>query len=329
MRRPLLILLLLIFIIGGSIGLWYFSYRTTKAPGVGEVVVLIPKGTGVRGIGTLLAANHLLENDIRYLALVYFSGLRNKLKAGEYSIPRGLTPPEVLDLLAKGSTLRHHVTVPEGMAAEQIAAIFEKDGWIRRERFLALVADASFIQQLGVDVSHLEGYLFPETYTLVRQETNEEMVIRMMVDRFRQVWKELEIPASTQLNQHQLLTLASVVEKETGVAAERPLIARVFYNRLARKMRLQSDPTVIYGIRDFNGNLTKADLKQETPYNTYVIPALPPGPICSPGRASLEAVLRPVDSDALYFVSKNDGTHIFSSNLTDHNRAVQLYQRGL
>lgn len=329
MRRSLLLLLLATLLVAGGAGLWYFSYLTTKSPGTGEVVVLIPKGTGVRGIGALLAANDLLEDDIRYLGCVYFSGLRTKLKAGEYSIPRGLTPPAVLELLARGSTLRHHVTVPEGMTAEQIAALFEKDGWINRERFLALVADGAFIRQFGIDAAHLEGYLFPETYTLVRHEANEETVIRMMVDRFRQVWKELEIPANIQLNQHQVLTLASVVEKETGVAGERPLIARVFYNRLTKKMRLQSDPTVIYGIRDFNGNLTRADLKRETPYNTYVIPALPPGPICSPGRASLEAVLRPVDSDALYFVAKNDGTHVFSSNLADHNRAVQIYQRGL
>lgn len=329
MRRPLLLVLFAVLFIMGSAGLWHLSYLTTKSPGAGEVVILIPKGTGVRGIGALLATNDLLEDDIRYLGFVYFSGLRTRLKAGEYSIPRGLTPPEVLELLAKGSTLRHHVTVPEGMTAEQIAAIFEKDGWINRERFLSLAADGAFIRQFGLDVSHLEGYLFPETYTLVRNEANEETVVRMMVDRFRQVWKELEIPANIQLNQHQLLTLASVVEKETGVASERPLIARVFYNRLAKKMRLQSDPTVIYGIRDFNGNLTRADLKRETPYNTYVIPALPPGPICSPGRASLEAVLRPVDSDALYFVAKNDGTHVFSSNLADHNRAVQIYQRGL
>lgn len=328
MRRPLLFLLLAILLIMGSAGLWYFSYLTTKAPGSGEVVVLIPKGTGVRDIGALLAANDLLKDDIRYLGCVYFSGLRSKLKAGEYSIPRGLTPPAVLELLAKGSTMRHHVTVPEGMTAEQIAIIFEKDGWINRKRFLNLAADGAFIRQFGLDATHLEGYLFPETYTLVRNEANEETVIRMMVDRFRQVWKELDIPASIQLNQHQVVTLASVVEKETGAASERPLIARVFFNRLAKKMRLQSDPTVIYGIRDFNGNLTKADLKRQTPYNTYVIPALPPGPICSPGRASLEAVLHPVDSDALYFVAKNDGTHVFSSNLADHNRAVQIYQLG-
>lgn len=327
MRRLLFFLVLIGFVLIGGAGLWYRSYLITCSPGNGEVIVVIPKGAGVRGIGSLLAANGLLENDIRYLCLVYFSGLKTRLQAGEYSLSRGLTPPEVLQLLAKGSTLRHHVTIPEGVTAEQIAAIFEKDGWVKRERFLALVHDPLLVKNLGIDAKNLEGYLFPETYTLVRYETDETSVIRMMVDRFQQVWKELEVPENHSLNRHQLLTLASVVEKETGVAAERPLIARVFFNRLGKKMRLQSDPTVIYGIPDFNGNLTKTDLKRETPYNTYVIPALPVGPICSPGRASLEAVLRPADSEALYFVSKNDGTHIFSANLTDHNRAVQAYQR--
>ena len=326
MRRFLFFLVPVLLFIGGA-GLWYSSYLTTGSSGSGEVIVVIPKGAGVRGIGALLAANGILENDLRYLFLVYFSGLKTRLQAGEYSIPLGLTPPEVLQLLAKGSTLRHHVTIPEGVTAEQIATLFEKDGWIKRDRFLTLVQDIEFIKKLGIDAVNLEGYLFPETYTLVRNETSEPSVIRMMVERFQQVWKELNVQEAYGLNRHQLLTLASVVEKETGAASERPLIARVFYNRLTRKMRLQSDPTVIYGIRDFNGNLTKADLKKETPYNTYIIPALPPGPICSPGRAALEAVLRPADSEALYFVSKNDGTHIFSTNLADHNQAVQVYQR--
>ncbi|NLX18261.1 MAG: endolytic transglycosylase MltG [Desulfobulbus sp.] len=327
MRRFLLIFFLFFLIIGSSAGVWYLSYLTTRAPGKGDVVLLIPKGAGVRLIGKLLAANGLLKDDIRYLALIYLSGARTQLKAGEYSIPKGLTPPEVIDLLVQGKTLRHYVTVPEGLTAEQIASVFAKDGWVEQGRFLALVADASFIRQFEIKASHLEGYLFPETYVLVRNETSEETIIRSMVGRFQQVWQDLEIPAHTKLNRHELLTLASVVEKEAAVAAERPLIARVFYNRLAKKMRLQSDPTVSYGVRDFNGRLTKADLRRSTPYNTYVIPALPPGPICNPGRASLEAVLHPVDSDALYFVSKNDGTHVFSNNLADHNRAVQLYQR--
>lgn len=326
LRRLLLCLLLVLLLMGGA-GLWYHSYLSSVSPGSGEVIVTIPKGVGVRGVGALLAANGLLKDDIRYLFFVYFSGLKTKLKAGEYSLPRGLTPPEILQLLAKGSTLRHHVTIPEGMTAEQVATLFEKDGWIRRERFLALVQDVNIIKGLGIDSVNLEGYLFPETYTLVRNETDESSVIAMMVKRFKQVWGEFDVQEAHGLSRHQLLTLASVVEKETAVAAERPLIARVFYNRLARKMRLQSDPTVIYGIPHFNGNLTKADLRRETPYNTYVIPALPPGPICSPGRAALEAVLYPVDSDALYFVAKNDGSHVFSTNLADHNRAVQIYQR--
>ncbi|MCL2789289.1 MAG: endolytic transglycosylase MltG [Desulfobulbus sp.] len=327
MRRLLTVLFLIALVALGGAGLWYRSYLLTPAPGHGEAVVEIPKGTGVRGIGSLLAAHGVLQNDLRYLALVYFSGLRTRLKAGEYSIPLGMTPPDVLELLASGRTLRHHVTIPEGMTAAQIAAVFAQDGWVKRERFLALVEDNAFVRQLGIEARSLEGYLFPETYTLVRNETDEAAVIRMMVARFQQVWQTLNVAGAHELNRHQLLTLASIVEKETGIGAERPLIARVFCNRLARKMRLQSDPTVIYGLPDFSGNLTKADLKRETSYNTYLIPGLPPGPICNPGRAALEAVLHPVDSDALYFVSKNDGTHIFSSDLADHNRAVQRYQR--
>lgn len=327
-HRLLFLFLLFFFAISGGAGLWYWSYLTTVSPGSGDVVVVIAKGIGVRGIGKVLAANGVLRDDIRYLTLVYFSERTAKLQAGEYSIPRGLTPPAVLQLLEKGSTLRHHVTIPEGLAAEQVAAIFEKDGWVNRERFLAIVHDTEFIKKLGIDAQHLEGYLFPETYTLVRHETDEYSVIRMMVERFLHVWNEVKPHELGGLTRHQIVTLASVVEKETGVAAERPLIARVFLNRLALKMRLQSDPTVIYGIRELAGDLTKADLKRETPYNTYVIPALPPGPICNPGRASLEAVLHPADSNALYFVAKNDGTHFFSTNLAEHNRAVKTYQRG-
>ncbi len=327
MRHLFVSLLLCFFIAAGGAGFWYWSYVTTPSPGSGEVVVVLSKGIGVRGIGTVLAKNGLLSNDIRYLLLVYFSGSTTRLQAGEYSIPLGLTPPEVLRLLVNGSTLRHHVTIVEGATAEQVAAIFEKDGWVKRDRFLELVHDPQYIKQLGVDSSALEGYLFPETYNLIRQETDAASVTRMMVNRFLHVWNEIKTPDLQGLSLHQLVTLASVVEKETGAAAERPLIARVFLNRLAQKMRLQSDPTVIYGIREFNGNLTKADLRRATPYNTYVIPALPPGPICNPGRAALEAVLHPADSDALYFVSKNDGTHFFSNNLVDHNRAVDLYQR--
>ena len=230
-------------------------------------------------------------------------------------------------MLATGATIRHQVTVPEGLTVEQVATIFAGQGWVRRDRFLALARDPGFLSGLGIEVEHLEGYLFPETYTLIRQETDEASVLRLMVAQFEREWATIRPAEPGPMTRHQLVTLASIVEKETGVAEERPLIARVFLNRLQRNMRLQSDPTVIYGIPDFTGNLTRAHLRQATPYNTYVIPALPPGPICNPGRAALEAVLRPADANALYFVSKNDGTHVFSTNLADHNRAVRTYQK--
>lgn len=310
-----------------GLGVWYRSFLITPAPGAGEVILTIARGTGVRGIGAQLAAQGLLNNDIRFLCLVHFSGKRAALKAGEYSIARGLTPPQILDLLAAGSNLRHQVTIPEGLTTMQVAELFARDGWIKAPAFLALARDPAFVRQLGIDAAALEGYLFPETYTLIRDEVNEERVLRMMVERFRQVWREVAVPERVHgLNRHQVLILASMVEKETGAAQERPLIARVFLNRLQRKMRLQSDPTVIFGLADFDGNLTKADLQRETPYNTYTLPALPAGPICNPGRAAVEAILRPADSEALYFVSRNDGTHAFSANLEEHNRAVRQYQ---
>jgi UPF0755 protein len=328
LRRLLWIFFVLIVACAAGLGFWYRSYLLTPSAGEGETIVTIPRGAGVRGIGTLLAANGLLVNDWRFLCMVYLSGSTTKLKAGEYSIPRGLTPPEVMRLLVEGRMLRHQITIPEGLSWVQVADLFARDGWIRKDRFLQLGRDREWLRQLGIAAPSLEGYLFPETYTLVRNEVSEEAVLRLMVSRFRQVWASLAVPETVHgLGHHQLLILASIVEKETGAAPERPLIARVFLNRLERKMRLQSDPTVIYGLADFDGNITKADLQRPSPYNTYVIPALPAGPICNPGRAALEAVLQPAVSDALYFVSRNDGTHVFSTNLADHNRAVRQYQR--
>lgn len=327
MRRLLVGLLLLVVAAAGGMGLWFWSYLATAPAGRDEVVVVIPRGTGVRGIGAILAARGVLADDIRYLVLVHFTGLTSRLKAGEYSIPAGLTPPQVLQLLATGATLRHQVTVPEGLTVEQVAQIFADGGWLQRDRFIELARDSGFIRTLGIETDHLEGYLFPETYTLLRQETDAGSVLRLMTAQFQRVWAQVRPTEAGGMTRHQLVTLASIVEKETGVAEERPLIARVFLNRLGRGMRLQSDPTVIYGIPNFNGNLTRTDLQQATPYNTYVIPGLPPGPICNPGRAALEAVLRPAESNALYFVSRNDGTHVFSSNLADHNHAVRTYQK--
>lgn len=331
--RNLLAFLLLISLSAAG---WFALYVFSPAPGSGEVTVAIPKGAGIRQIKELLAGHGLIHDDIRFLALVRLLReieRRNppKLRAGEFSVPLGLTPLELIRFLHTAKPVQHLVTVPEGLTMAQIAEIFAKEGWAERTVFLRLGQDHAFIRSLGVTADSLEGYLFPETYSLVRGETDERTIIASMTRRFFTVWKELnEVAPAEQAagrSLHELLTLASIVEKETGVASERRTIAGVFYNRLRLGMKLQSDPTTIYGIKDFNGNLTKADLLAATPYNTYVISGLPAGPICNPGKAAVEAVLRPDEVPYLYFVSKNDGSHQFSRSLAEHNRAVREYQQ--
>ncbi len=336
---------------------WVAFYVFTPAHGTGEVTLVVPKGAGVRQIQHILGKNAVIRDDIRFLVLVRLLAVKEKgirMRAGEFAVPLNLTPLQVVRFLETAKPVQYRVTVPEGRTMAEIAVIFSRDDWIDPARFLNLARDRAFIHTLGIEAVSLEGYLFPETYTLVRGEVDEASLIRSMTANFSSVWEKLnqgeQIPPTTaadktvvkkvdgragkrknkpveKYNRHQLLTLASIVEKETGSAGERDSIAAVFYNRLQRGMRLQSDPTTIYGIQDFNGNLTKADLKEKTPYNTYVIAGLPPGPICNPGRAALEAVLHPADVSYLYFVSKNDGSHYFSKSLREHNRAVYRFQK--
>jgi len=232
---------------------------------------------------------------------------------------------DTLKALIEAEPLQHAVTIVEGLQAEEIADIFARKKWSNKDEFLALVQDQTFIAALGlVNVSSLEGYLYPDTYYLTRLPAPDtRKIISMMVQRFLDIWESLDADDE---EMHNTVILASIVEKETGDAAERSRIASVFWNRLKRGMRLQSDPTVIYGIKDFNGNITRKDLRRKTPYNTYVVKGLPAGPICNPGRDAIEAVLNPAAEEYLYFVSKNDGTHHFSKSLREHNRAVRKYQ---
>ena len=327
MRSLLFRCLGLFLLIAGAFGLWYALYITTPAPGTGTVTVVIPRGAGVRRIGALLAEHKLIGNDIRFLILARLTHAGTRLQAGEFSIPRGLRPAEVLELLARGKAVQHPVTIPEGLTMEEVAQVFADKGWVNKTEFLALCREPAFIHHLGIQQNQLEGYLFPDTYALVRNKSDAKSIITQMVHRFLRVWEEIAPEKKSSLNRHRIVTLASIVEKETANPTERPLIARVFLNRLQKSMRLQSDPTVIYGLPDFNGNLTRKDLRRATPYNTYVINGLPPGPICNPGRAAMEAVLYPADSTALYFVSKNNGSHYFSTTLREHNRAVRRYQK--
>ena len=341
MMRPLLIGTFCLFCaLAAGLGWWYWDFLHTPAPGLGQESVIILRGAGVREIGTILADKGLVKNDVRFLILARTSGLATRLKAGEFAVPRGLTPPEVLQLLARGKVVQYHVTIAEGLTMARIASILADKGWVEEKSFLALCRDRQFIASLGLAQNSLEGYLFPDTYALTREDRgNAGKIITTMVGRFFQVWKEVApgrkkkgAPQTTpprgpdDLSRHQIVTLASIIEKETAKSDERPLIAGVFYNRLRRGMRLQSDPTTIYGLTDFNGNLTRKDLRGKTPYNTYVIAGLPPGPICNPGKAALTAALHPAATDALFFVARNDGRHQFSATLKEHNRAVRKYQ---
>jgi len=292
-----------------------------------DAIVIIPPGSGLQQISTILAEAGLIHEDVRFLLLAKYLGLSTKLPAGEFSLTLGKTPGEVLRQLATANAVRYAVIIPEGLRIEEVADIFADGAWCDRKTFIALAHDPDFIESLGINaVPSLEGYLYPDTYFLTREQMGAKFLITLQVQRFNKVWSGLAVDPEFPLSRHEIVTLASIIEKETGAAEERPVIAAVFINRLKTGMRLQSDPTVIYGLANFSGNLTRTNLKTEHPYNTYVIPALPVGPICNPGQQAIEAVLRPAASDFVYFVSRNDGTHKFSRNLTEHNQAVQQYQ---
>jgi UPF0755 protein len=320
----------LAFLGAAGFGLWLWSYAVSPMPmrEGGNLQVLIPPQTSLAGIEKILAENGVIPPGRGFYYLARVSRLSQRLQAGEYLFTPGQTPYQILRALAAGSTVRWSVTIPEGASIYQLADILAAGGWGERELFLNLARDPEILARYGVQAASLEGYLFPDTYQLVRGQNPRE-IIGLMVERGNQVRQELGDLSDNPLglSSHEVLTLASIVEKETAAPEERPLIAQVFLNRLRQRMRLQTDPTVIYGLADFNGNLTRKDLKTPTPYNTYLINGLPPGPIANPGRAAITAVLHPASESYLYFVSKNDGTHYFSRDLAEHNRAVFKYQK--
>lgn len=255
-------------------------------------------------------------------------GLAGKIKPGEYLITPDLTP---IGLFKKFSTgkgiIRYKVIIPEGATVKEIAKILAQYDLINETKFLRLAYNQHFTHSLGVDAPSLEGYLFPATYFLPKGLA-EEIIIKIMFTKFNHIYQKYSDKAKKMgFSRHEIVTLASIIEKETAVRTEKPLIASVFLNRLRRKMPLQADPTVIYALPHFNGNLTKKDLKYVSPYNTYVIKGLPPTPICSPGEESIKAVVEAPNTPYLYFVSRGNGTHYFSKNLKEHIRAVLKYQR--
>ncbi|MFH0781026.1 MAG: endolytic transglycosylase MltG [Pseudomonadota bacterium] len=322
----ILCLLVPTLLFGGWLSL--YGFRSGPKTSLPNAVVVIPRGSSLQSIGTILAAKGVIFEDVRFLILAKISGYSRVLRAGEFRLDTGQKPLEVLRVLASAKAIQYAITIPEGLQASEIAEVFGEGGWFDPRSFANLMVDKEFIANQGfAGVDSLEGYLFPDTYVLTRDVRGAEKIMGLMTSRFNKVWAEITAKLEEKPNRQRTVILASMVEKETAAPAERPLIAGVFINRLQLGMRLQSDPTVVYGLGKHAGTITRSDLQTPTPYNTYTIANLPAGPICSPGKDALLAVLVPKATKDLYFVSKNDGTHHFSETLAEHNSAVQKYQR--
>ena len=307
---------------------FYTVFHTPVSNDMTPKTVNVAPGASFGVIADNLVGLGVLKSTDGFVLAASLKNAKKKIKAGEYELTSSMTPVEVLDILVEGRVKRYFVTIPEGYNIKEIAATIENAGLVKKEEFLKSAFDKNFARSLGFE--GLEGYLFPDTYQFAKSAGAEE-IIKKMIGRFNQVY-DAEFKAKSEskgIGKKELITLASIIEKESGNALEMPRVAAVFRNRLKKRMPLQSDPTVIYGIKDFDGNLTRAHLKQPTSYNTYVKFGLPPTPIANPGKAAIEAALNPANENYLYFVSKNDGTHYFSSTLTEHNSAVEIYQKSL
>ncbi len=305
----------------------YLPYQGFPAEGV---FVEVPRGVSRRTIARRLSEKGIVRSRIAFEALCR-ARRRRTLQAGEYFFDRPVTAFEVFRALADGRVYVQEVTVPEGLAMFEIADLLERQGLATREAFLEAARDPAPIRDLSPGARSLEGFLFPATYQFPHHVAPQE-ITGAMVRRFREAWQSLtqELPESDARPIEQIVTLASLVERETGVADERLLVAGVFTNRLRRGRALQCDPTVIYALQlagRYSGSLSSRDLRFNSPYNTYRYPGLPPGPIANPGAASLRAALAPPAVDYLYFVANAQGGHSFSRTLKEHNRNVALYRR--
>jgi UPF0755 protein len=327
----LLAIVVIAFAILGS-GLWFdysaFLKRPVVLPDEG-LIIDIPRGTSLRGLASRMTDEGILSHPYYLIALAYLQGDQSRIKAGEFELTAGMTPVEVLRRITSGQTVQYRVTLVEGWTFRQAVAAI--DGHDRLTGALGERSDEDLMEALGRAGEHPEGRLFPDTYSFPRG-TTRMAILEQSFDRMEQVLAEEwdgrrdGLPIETP---YEALILASIIEKETGAAHERPEIAGVFVRRLQKGMRLQTDPTVIYGMGErYEGQIRRADLREATPYNTYVIDGLPPTPIALPGRAAIHAALNPAEGETLYFVSRGDGTHVFSVTLDAHNRAVREHILG-
>lgn len=311
-------------------GLAAWAERELERPRGSDVVELvIERGAPLASILDQLSAADVIGDPL--LARLYLDYRRPEdvLQAGEYRFEQPMSAVEALDLVIRGEVVTYPVTVVEGLTLQETAERLASEGFGELDAFVAAMSSPGPIADLDPKAESLEGYLFPDTYAFAAG-TGEQEIVEAMVRNFRRRVEDHLSPASGRgLDVRSLVTLASIVEKEAGAVAERPLVAAVFHNRLERGIGLYADPTIIYALKmagTWDGNLRRRDLELDSPYNTYVHPGLPPGPICSPGEHSLRAAAEPADAPYLYFVSRNDGTHVFAESLAEHNRNVARWQ---
>jgi UPF0755 protein len=304
--------------------------RPFKGYDASEQFVEIPQGAGSAAIARRLSDAGIVRDANTFRLALWVTRQGRRLQAGEYRFDRPMSARQVVEKIARGDVFTRPITFREGLTIRQMAALYESKGFGAAAAFVEAAKNGALVHEIDPEARDLEGYLFPDTYTLPRSATAEQLIARMVASFTKALTPDVVAQARARgLNVRELVTLASIVEKETGNAAERPLVAAVYSNRLRIGMGLQCDPTVIYALERagrFDGDLTREDLQFDSPYNTYRYAGLPPGPIASPGRASLEAAASPADAPYLYFVSRNDGTHAFASTLEEHNRNVHEYQ---
>ena len=331
MKKLILALFVVLAICVGAGGWFYFNIdRPYKGYAEAEQFVEIPQGSGSATIARRLADAGVVQDVSRFRIALWVTGAGRRLQAGEYRFDRPMSPREVVDKIARGDVFVTPITFREGLTIRQMAALYESKGFGDAREFVAAASRGDLVRDIDPAAKDLEGYLFPDTYTLPRRATAEQLVTRMVAGFRKALTPEMiDAARASGRSVRQLVTLASIVEKETGHKDERPLVAAVYANRLKIGMGLQCDPTVIYALERagrYDGNLTRVDLQFDSPYNTYRYAGLPPGPIAAPGRASLAAAASPAPVPYLYFVSKNDGSHAFAASLDEHNRNVQRYQ---
>ena len=295
-----------------------------------EVFVELPAGTSVSGMAQRLADAGVVSDPMTFRIAARLSGADRQLQAGEYRFSEPMSAFQVVTKIAEGDVFTRPITFPEGLTIKEMAVVFEKGGLGSASAFEKAATNTTLAAGFDPGARSLEGYLFPSTYAIGRQG-GADATVRAMVEAFDRAFDpELRAEAAARgMSVREVVTLASLIEKETAQATERPIVSGVYHNRLKRRIPLQCDPTVVYALMragKWTGNISKQDLQIKSPFNTYVYPGLPPGPIASPGRASIDAAIHPADVPYLYFVSRNDGTHVFAETLAEHNRNVEKWQ---